>query len=755
MKKLFKSLFPAAAVLAMVACQQSDIDDLERDINDLRSRLIALETQVDVLNNNVEALQKLLNGSTVNSVEEANGVYTVTLSNGEVLTLTQGSEGGYYTPIVGVDAEGYWTVSFGDDSYTRITGADGNPVRAVAQPGTAGAKGEDGVTPQFKVDASGNWLVSYDGGNSFVQVLGADGQPVNATDGTAQDKFFADIDVKGTTLVVTLLDGKTYEIPIIENFKCVIANAAEVVTFALKESRDFDVTMVGVAATVVTAPEGWTATLTAKEGAAADAPTHTLTVVAPSVSSVSTRAEADSRIDICILAVADNGLSTIAKLRVATNDMVLHTPVVISVTVDATKTTETSLTFSVVTDDANGWKYLCRPSAEAAPDAAEVFEAGSAGGSDAVTVEGLTQGTAYTIYVVAHYDSTVGTTVATAEARTSKAAVDYWEQGVTIDGVTYDKNTSGAQLITDPKEISSAGVYFLDPADGAQITLAKCTATNLVLIGRHSKTRSKITVTTGPISLGDGQGLILKNIELDASGYTAYLFNFASGSFVCENLIVEDSKLIMPRPSGTGGPHGSYFSNANASIGNIAFENSIVVVNPTKADCMARLLNFNTGSGSIAENGSVVFHNCVFYSEGEPIGATLFHVNAAAQVLPTVNISVTNCSMINYIGYYRYFQLATVKSVDFSKNILYCKDYAKDSYTFNFLVDPGCEPNYTDNIVYGLNSANAGCWKYAQTSSALTLSGNYVKADSDPFQTMDFATDTFVPVDSAYGADLQ
>lgn len=751
MKKLLKSMLLAAVALAAAACQQSDIDDLERDIDDLRSRLTALETQVDVLNDNLEALRKLLNGATVNSVEEKNGVYTVTLSNGDVLTLTQGSEGGYYTPTFGVDAEGYWTVSFDGTTYARITGADGKPVQGVARPGETGSKGEDGFAPQFKVDAQGNWLVSSDGGKNFTQVLDPDGKPVNAASGAATDKFFADVKVGGSVLTVTLLDGKSYDIPIVSNFKCVISGAEGVIAFSLKETRDFDVTMLGVAATVVTAPEGWTASLTAKQDAAADAPTHTLTVGAPENK---TRAAADSRTDVCILAVADNGLSTIAKLRVAAGDAVLHTPAVKTVTVDASKTTETTLTFSVGTDDANGWKYLCRPSADAAPTAAEVFEQGIAGGAGAVTAEGLTPGTAYTIYVAAYYDTIVCKTPGTAEANTLKAPVDYWEQGVTLAGVTYDKNTSGAQLITATTEIKTPGVYFLDPADGAQITLAKCTATELVLIGRHSTKRTKITMTSGPISLGNGKGLILKNVELDAGGYAAYLFNFASGSFVSENLVFEDSKIILPRPSGTGGPHGSYFSNANASIKNIAFENSIVVVNPTKADCMTRLLNFNTGSGSIAENGSVVFRNCVFYSAENPIGGTLFHVNAAAQVLPTVNITVTNCSMINYVGYYRYFQLATVKSVDFSKNILYCKDYAKDSYTFNFLVNPGCEPNYKDNIVYGLNPANAGCWKYAQTSSALALPGNYVKADSDPFRAMDFATDTFIPADNAYGANL-
>lgn len=745
MKKLFKFLLPAVAVLATTACQQSEIDDLERNIDDLRSRLTALETQVDVLNDNVEALQKLVNGATVNSVEEKNGIYTITLSNGEVLTLTQGSEGGYYTPVVSVDAEGYWVVSFDNATYTRITGADGNPVRAIAQPGATGTKGEDGITPQFKVDASGNWLVSYDGGNTFTQVLGADGKPVNATGGTVQDKFFADVKVDGSLLVVTMLDGKTYEIPIVSNFKCVIAGAEEVVTFALNETRDFDVTMLGVAATFVTAPEGWSAALTAKEDVAADAPTHTLTVSAPVAK---TRAVADSRIDLSILAVAENGLSTIAKLRVATGDIVLHTPVVKSVTVDASKSTETSLTFGVVTDDANGWKYICRPSTEAAPEVAEVFEKGTAGSADAVTVEGLTQGTAYTIYVVAHYDSTIGTTVATAEARTVKAAVDYWEQGVTLAGVTYDKNTAGAQLVTATAEISKPGVYFLDPAADAKITLAKCTATDLVLIGRHSKTRVTVPVTSGPISLGSGKGLILKNIELDAGAYANYLLNFASGTVDCENLIFEDSKFITPVDKQI-----TYFNNASAKIENIEVTNSIVHAKATGNGKAMRFINLNTGT--IGKSMTVT--NSVFYTDGFITHGTLLHVNNANQTMPEVVVSVKNNSFVNYIGQPNaYFNLSTIKKVIFSRNILWSRAYAKESFVFKFLVkEPGAELDYKDNIVYGLAEDNNGCWKYFQSGSLyLSEVGNYVKTDSDPFRAMDFATDTFVPVNNAYGAEL-
>lgn len=744
MKKLLKSMLLAAVALAAAACQQSDIDDLERDIDDLRSRLTALETQVDVLNDNLEALRKLLNGATVNSVEEKNGVYTVTLSNGDVLTLTQGSEGGYYTPTFGVDAEGYWTLSFDGTTYTRITGADGKPVQGVARPGETGSKGEDGFAPQFKVDAQGNWLVSSDGGKNFTQVLDPDGKPVNAASGAATDKFFADVKVGGSVLTVTLLDGKSYDIPIVSNFKCVISGAEGVIAFSLKETRDFDVTMLGVAATVVTAPEGWTASLTAKQDAAADAPTHTLTVGAPENK---TRAAADSRTDVCILAVADNGLSTIAKLRVAAGDAVLHTPTVKTVTVDASKTTETTLTFSVETDDANGWKYLCRPSADAAPTAAEVFEQGTAGSAGAVTAEGLTPGTAYTIYVAAYYDTIVCKTPGTAEANTLKAAVDYWEQGVTLAGVTYDKNTSGAQLITATTEIKTPGVYFLDPADGAKITLAKCTATELVLIGRHSQTRAKISVTTGPISLGNGRGLILKNVELDAGGYTNYLFNFASGSFVSENLILEDSKFITPTDRQI-----TYFNNANGKIGKIEVTNSIIHAKATGDNKAMRFINLNAG---LLEKSMTVV-NSVFYTEGGATQGTILHVNGAGQTMPEVVVSVTNCSFVNYLGRPNgLFNLSTIKKVVFTKNILWSKSVEQESFLFKFFdANPG-ELDYKDNLAYGLSDTNANCWKYFHKDSKYNPeTGGFVKEESDPFRAMDFATDTFIPADNAYGANL-
>ncbi|MDE5815779.1 MAG: DUF4988 domain-containing protein, partial [Alistipes sp.] len=254
MKTTFlKSLVCASVALGAVAC--SDIDDLRRDVDDLEHRVIALETQIQQLNDNVTALQTLMNGTTVNSVTEADGVYTVTLSNGEVLTLTQGSEGGYIYPKVSIDDEGYWTMSVDDGPVERMKDSEGNDMRAVAQDGKPGNDGTDGTTPQFQVDGNNYWQVSYDGGTTWADVLNNNGQKVKAdTAAGTQDTFFANVEVKGDKLVLTLLNGgTTYEIPIYAGFKCIISGASSVVDFDYNATKTFDVDMDGVETTIVTA----------------------------------------------------------------------------------------------------------------------------------------------------------------------------------------------------------------------------------------------------------------------------------------------------------------------------------------------------------------------------------------------------------------------------------------------------------------------------------------------------------------------
>lgn len=747
MKTTFlKTLVCACVALGAVAC--SDIDDLRRDVDDLEHRVIALETQIQQLNDNVTALQTLLNGTTINSVTEADGTYTVTLSNGEVLTLTQGSEGGYIYPKVSIDDEGYWIMSVDGGPFERMKDSEGHDMRAVAQDGKPGNDGSDGTTPQFSVDSENCWQVSYDGGKTWENVLNSNGQKVKADTATGSaDAFFANVEVKGDKLVLTLLNGGTaYEIPIYAGFKCIISGASSVVDFDYNATKTFDVDMEGVETTIVTAPAGWAADLAAKTGGGTSA--YTLTVAAPASDAAKTRAAADSRTDVSILAVASNGLSTIAKLRVKTTGMVLHNPTVKSVTVDATKTTETSLTFSVETEDADGWKYICQPTSGTAPSAAKVMADGTDGAAGANTVTGLTKNTAYTIYIVAHNGGTPGT-LKTVEARTLKGVTDYYEEGVTLGGVTYDKNTSGAKLITAAETISTNGVYFIDVADGVEITLNAFTTTELVLIGRNSEKRPKVTISTGPIVLGAGQGLILKNIELDTTSYADYILKLNNGAV--KNLIFEDCKIDFYGKA----KHFSYLSNNSGTIENIAMRNSVLRIGAASNGQATRIINFATKS--IAENGSITFDNSIIYTKDYSTHGTLVHINNKDHTLPTVTISVRNCSFINFIGQPNaYFYLSGIKSVDFSKNILWeGNNYAKESFTFRFYQDPGATLEYTDNICYGLASDNAGSWKYTISSSVPTIDGHYTKASDDPFASMDFENGKFVSAVEGYGATIE
>ena len=119
--KKFLTILALAATVCLAGCND-DTDDLWDEVNDLKSRVTALETQVVALNENIEALSQLMrNGATITDVKQTDGTYTLTLSNGEVITLHQGSTATAVITVIGIDAEGYWTVDYKDGKgFVRI-----------------------------------------------------------------------------------------------------------------------------------------------------------------------------------------------------------------------------------------------------------------------------------------------------------------------------------------------------------------------------------------------------------------------------------------------------------------------------------------------------------------------------------------------------------------------------------------------------------------------------------------------------------
>ena len=88
--KYYKSfiLFSLFA-LAFVSC---NTDDLERDIDALKDRVTNVEAQVQQLNDEMNIIRVLLDGNKTITDYSINGdTYTLTLSNGETLTLTPAS----------------------------------------------------------------------------------------------------------------------------------------------------------------------------------------------------------------------------------------------------------------------------------------------------------------------------------------------------------------------------------------------------------------------------------------------------------------------------------------------------------------------------------------------------------------------------------------------------------------------------------------------------------------------------------------
>lgn len=300
MKKLWHILILLTVVL--VGCNKTD--DLWDEVHDLQKRLTKLEVQVNNLNGNIIALQELYkNGATISKVEEANGTYTITLSNGKVLKVVQKMEETIY-PMVGIDANGYWTVQYGEETPQQIL-VGGKPVKAI---------GDDGLTPEFRINEdTGYWEVRYKETDQFVTVKDSSGNPVKA-EASTNTGFFksAGTSADGKSFDLTLNNDTEISIPIVSSFSCTFKDIAEgVQKFNSEETKTFTVVLNGVDNLALMAvPTGWVAELS--EAANNEA---TLTVTAPKVVAETTRATASNSSDISILANSGK-FSTILKMQV-------------------------------------------------------------------------------------------------------------------------------------------------------------------------------------------------------------------------------------------------------------------------------------------------------------------------------------------------------------------------------------------------------------------------------------------------------
>ena len=244
-------------VSSFVSCV--DTEGLETQIENLEGRIAALERTVGEVNGNAIAIKKFYQENTIIvGLTELEHGYELQLSDGTVITVTDGINAPGIVPIVGLDEKGNWLMSIdGGETFNAIKGA-------------TNAFSETGQTPQVKVDAEGFWLVSIDGGTTFTRILDANGNPISAIDGMLTggiSTFFTDVkydEAKGI-LTIVLKTGESLEIPVVETFFLNIKDYTAGATIFLNQTLIYKVEASDVAKAMIQAPDGWHAVLTDAE----------------------------------------------------------------------------------------------------------------------------------------------------------------------------------------------------------------------------------------------------------------------------------------------------------------------------------------------------------------------------------------------------------------------------------------------------------------------------------------------------------
>lgn len=252
--KIYKYIGVALMVLSLGACKT---DDLERDIDALKDRVTAMEAKVDRLNESMNMIRVALDGNkTIQSyTENEDGSYTLTLSDGNTITLTQGKKGA--TDVyqeVSISTDGNWVIG-GVETEHRAVAADGEP----------------GVTPRFRLtmESEGKyyWEVSYDGELTWEEVKSQQGTRVYASasgsSSVAGPIASAAPNATGDKFEITLTgSGTKYEIPIVSGLACAITEPALEDGFWIVPTNTGATTPIDLKgeAVLISAPEGWTVT---------------------------------------------------------------------------------------------------------------------------------------------------------------------------------------------------------------------------------------------------------------------------------------------------------------------------------------------------------------------------------------------------------------------------------------------------------------------------------------------------------------
>ncbi len=237
----------------LTGCDDYDAWELWENVNDLKSRIEALETKIGQMNTEIAALQKIVDDAvTVVKVEKSADGYVIYFSDNTTAEIKNGTAGAD-APVIGVkqdtDEVYYWTIT--TDGKTEWLMAGGAKLRVTGE----------SVKPVMSVDDEGYWTISYDGGKTSERILDAAGDPVSAvTEGSSIGSLFKSVNYDDNNVYFELSDGSIVTVPVRSNFYMLIRKAPEVATFVFGETKVWDVESAGVTKTLVSKPDEWKVT---------------------------------------------------------------------------------------------------------------------------------------------------------------------------------------------------------------------------------------------------------------------------------------------------------------------------------------------------------------------------------------------------------------------------------------------------------------------------------------------------------------
>jgi hypothetical protein len=246
MKKFLVTICVALFFAGMTGCSYDD-SDLRNDVDTLKVKVEALKDSVNRINTEIDAIQGLVDALSDNGVitrvDSISTGFKFTLSNGRVIEIKHGATGAN-APVIGVREDGgvyYWTSTV-DNETTWLLDDQNNKLPV------------SGVTPVVGIDADGYWTVNGS------QITDANGQPVKAK-GEGGDSFFRSVTNDETEVTFILADGTEIVIPKAENLAVNVTTETKEY-FLYGTTRNYPVTLTGSGSIIITKPDGWKASVT-------------------------------------------------------------------------------------------------------------------------------------------------------------------------------------------------------------------------------------------------------------------------------------------------------------------------------------------------------------------------------------------------------------------------------------------------------------------------------------------------------------